>query len=98
MRTAPVINIHAKVHRGGIERIELVHDTKFPVYTGFWSQYNHMVGEFLEHRRNMIGVAFGENITVYRFFAKSEINEVDAMCLVISASSSVSSRPSTDRI
>jgi hypothetical protein len=76
----PVINTHAKVNRGGIERIELAADTKFPVYTGFLSQHNHMVGELLEHMPITIGIASGENITVYRFFAKSEMKGFLAMC------------------
>lgn len=76
----PVINTHAKVNRGGIERIELAADTKFPVYTGFLSQHNHMVGELLEHMPITIGIASGENITIYRFFAKSEMKGFLAMC------------------
>ena len=76
----PVINTHAKVNRGGIERIELATDTKFTVYTGFLSQHNHMVGELFEHMPVTIGIASGENITVYGFFAKAEMKGFPAMC------------------
>lgn len=76
----PVINTHAKVNRRGIECIELAADTEFPVYTGFLSQHNHMVGELFEHMPVSIGIASGENITVYRFFAKAEMKGFPAMC------------------
>ena len=76
----PVINTHAKVNRGGVERIELAADTKFPVYTGFLSQHNHMVCELFEHMPVTIGIASRENITVYRFFAKAEMKGFPAMC------------------
>lgn len=76
----PVINTHAKVNRGGIERVELAADTKFPVYARFLSQYNHMVGELFEHMPVTICIASGENITVYRFFAKAEMKGFSAMC------------------
>ena len=76
----PVINTHAKVNRRGIERIELATYTEFPVYTGFLSQHNHMVGELFEHMPVTIGIASGENITVNRFFAKAEMKGFPAMC------------------
>ena len=76
----PVINTHAKINRGGIERVDLAADTKFPVYTRFLSQNNHMVGELFEHMPVAIGIASGENITVYRFFAKAEMKGFPAMC------------------
>ena len=75
----PVINTHAKVNRRGIERIELATYTEFPVYTGFLSQHNHMVGELFEHMPVTIGIASGENITVNRFFAKAEMKGFPAM-------------------
>lgn len=76
----PVINTHAKINRGGIKRIELAADTKLPVYTGFLGQRYHVIGELLEHMPVPVGIASGENITVYRFLAKTEMKGLPAMC------------------
>ena len=76
----PVVNTHTKVYRGGIKGIELSTDTKFPVYPSLLSHRYHVIGELLEHMPVTIGIASGKDITVYRFFAKTEMKGLLAMC------------------
>lgn len=76
----PAVDTHAKVNCGGIKRVELAADAELPVYPGLLSQHNHMIGELLEHMPITIGIASGENITVYRFLAETEMKGLLAMC------------------
>lgn len=75
----PFINIHAKINRGGIKRIELAANTELTVYPGFLSQRYHVIGELLEYMPVSIGVASGENITVHRIFAEAKMKGLLAM-------------------
>lgn len=76
----PVINTHAKINRGGIKRIELAANTELSVYTGILSKRYHVVGKLLEDMPIPIGITSGENIAVYRFFPKTEMKGLLAMC------------------
>ncbi len=76
----PVINTHAKIDRGGIKRVELAADTELPVYTGILSKRYHVVRKLLEHMPVTVCIASGENIAVYRFFPKTEMKGLLAMC------------------